>query len=46
MKFLTGLPWHETRFEVLTIVASATQSAALPPMTEGTIFVTIFHVIG
>ena len=41
-----GLPWHATSFEVLTIVGSDTQSAALPPITEGTIFVPICHIIG
>ena len=41
-----GLPWNTTSVEVLTTVASATQSAALPPMAEGTGFALVFCIIG
>ena len=38
INFLAGLPCHVTNVEVLTIVDSVTQSAALLPMTERTFF--------
>ena len=41
-----GLPWHATSFGLLSMVASATHSEALPHMTEGTIFVTFCSIIG
>ena len=41
-----GLSWHATSVKVLTIVTSATQSASLPPMTEGKKIVSVFCIIG
>ena len=41
-----GLPWYETSVNLLTMVASATQSAALFSTTKGMIFVPVYCIIG
>ena len=41
-----GLPRHATIIKVLTMVASATQGAAVPPITEGKKTVPVCCIIG